>query len=375
LVAAMLVMTAACSAGRPGRVATAGETRADAPGNPGDLLSASDRVRLEGISAERANAGIADGYVIGPDDLLEIRIPDLLEVASAVTTARDAGAIPVVAQAPSAAQGVRVGGNGEITLPIVGTVHAGGQTAPALEQEIARRLVDDGILRRPQVSVQITEYRSRVVAVVGSVEKPGLYPVTRPAATLADLIWAAGGPNKDAGRIVEFVPAPADGSGRSGTPDADPARVAAQGNPVRLDLQMLLQPTAADARLLNPPVRPGDVISLSPAGTVQVDGWVQKPGSYPLTRGLTLMGAVAAAGGRLFPANRSEIRVKRTLGSGEQRQLEIDAEAVTEGRAPDLPMIDGDVVQVPASYSRLAPWAAWSVVRELVHVGGSVLLF
>ena len=53
-----------------------------------------------------------------------------------------------------------------------------------------------------------------------------------------------------------------------------------------------------DAHLLNPPVRPGDVISLPPAGNVQVDGWVQKPGSYQLTRGLTLMGALAAAGGR-----------------------------------------------------------------------------
>ena len=41
--------------------------------------------------------------------------------------------------------------------------------------------------------------------------------------------------------------------------------------------------------------------------------------------------------------------MKRTLGSGEQRMIRIDAQAVSEGRTPDLPMIDGDVVQVPAS--------------------------
>jgi hypothetical protein len=75
-----------------------------------------------------------------------------------------------------------------------------------------------------------------------------------------------------------------------------------------------------------------------------------------------------------FPAE-GEVTVTRTLGSGEQRQIRVDVEAVRSGRAPDLPMIDGDVVQVPASYARLAPWAAWSVVKELVHVGGSVLLF
>lgn len=371
LLAAMLVVLAGCGATRPTPAGMEG-------GNPGDLLSAGDRARLETLTAERADGTTTDGYLVGPDDLLEVRIPDLLDAtaAAAGSTAREPGTVPVVAAAPvSSAQGVRVSAQGDITLPIIGVVRAAGLTTYALEQDIARRLVEGGILRRPQVSVQITEYRSRVVAVVGSVERPGLYPVTRPGATLADVIWTAGGPNKDAGRIVEFVPAPPEGASPNGTPPANPAHTIREGNPVRLDLQMLLQPTSADAHLLNPPVRPGDVISLSPAGTVQVDGWVEKPGSYPLTRGLTLMGAVAAAGGRLFPADRREVSVKRTLGSGEQRRLTVDAQAVKDGHAPDLPMIDGDVVEVPATFTRLAPWALWSVARELVHVGGSVLLF
>jgi polysaccharide biosynthesis/export protein len=374
--AVLFVLVIGCGPTRGTRDGTGAEAPAIVPGSAGDLVSARDRARLEAIGAARSSGtgSTSDGYRIGPDDLLEVRIPDLLQVADGYGSTRDAGIIPVVAAAPVASQGVRVSGNGDITLPVIGTVRAAGHTALSLEKVIAGRLVGAGVLRHPQVSVQITEYRSHVVAVVGSVERPGLYPVTRPGATLADLIWAAGGPNRDAGRVVEFVPASDDSAGNA------PARLqlasaTPKRDPVRLDLQMLLHPTGADGLLMTPPVRPGDLISLSPAGTVQVDGWVQKPGSYPLTRGLTLTGAVAAAGGNLFPADRTEVTVKRTLGSGEQRFIKVDVLDVTEGRAADLPMIDGDVVQVPASYERLAPWAVWQVVREVVQVGGSMLLF
>src|SRR2546430_15962107 len=70
-----------------------------------------------------------------------------------------------------------------------------------------------------------------------------------------------------------------------------------------------------------PRVRPGDVITVSPAGSVLVDGWVQKPGSYPVTRGLTLSGALAAAGGGLFPADRRHPPGKRVVGPGGERPL------------------------------------------------------
>src|SRR5207247_2062125 len=155
--------------------------------------------------------------------------------------------------------------------------------------------------------------------VVGSVEKPGLYPLTRPRATLADLIWAAGGPGKDAGRVIQFVPA---------VDRAHPDGMA-RSEPMRLDLETVLHATGPETKALNPQVRPGDSISLSPAGNVQVDGWVDKPGSYPVTRGLTLTGAVAAAGGHLFPADRRHVTVKRVLGPGEQRYFTVDLAAVS----------------------------------------------
>jgi hypothetical protein len=52
-----------------------------------DLMSASDRTRLEAVAAERAGDP-AEGYRIGPDDLLDVRIPDLLAVDAATQVRR-----------------------------------------------------------------------------------------------------------------------------------------------------------------------------------------------------------------------------------------------------------------------------------------------
>lgn len=327
-------------------------------------MSAKDRAVLEAIAVERAQARGEDGYRIGADDLLEISIPDLLQASDSLGATGVNGAVaPPVAEAPVFRKGFRVSPDGLLHLPpSLGFVRADGLTPGELEEELARRLTAGGILRQPYVSVIVAEHRSRVVAVVGSVQRPGLYPLTRPRATLADLIWAAGGPSRDAGRVVEFVP-------------AQSTRTADLGGPIRVDLEVLLHATSLGALGLNPEARAGDVTSLLPAGNVLVDGWVDKPGSYPVGRGLTLTGAVAAAGGHLFAADRSQANVKRVLGAGEQRSFTVDLDAVARGEAADIPIIDGDVVRVPASAPRLVPWALWNATKSLVHVGGSVPLF
>src|SRR5213593_4228030 len=65
----------------PGAKPAANAARAQAApaAAPGDLMSAQDRDRLEALAAARANGSSEEGYRIGPDDLLDIRIPDVLD--------------------------------------------------------------------------------------------------------------------------------------------------------------------------------------------------------------------------------------------------------------------------------------------------------
>lgn len=352
-----LVLAEGCAARHSGPVASA-------PPASGELTSVADRERVEELAAARARMRPDDGYRIGPDDLLDIRIPDLLEAQPSGANARSGQGstdVPTVTGAPIFQQGARVTADGYVTLPMLDRVPVKGLTPSELESDLAQRLIEGGILRRPQVSVNVAEYRSQVIAVTGSVERPGLYPLTRPGATLADVIWAAGGPNREAGRVVEFVPGG----------DA-PGEVC---SPIRLDLETLLHPRDPSSGLPPVPARPGDALNLVPAGSVLVDGWVDKPGSYPVTRGLTVSGAMAAAGGNLFPADRRHATVKRMLSSGENRSFVVDLEAVARGAVSDVPVIDGDVISLPSSPARLIPWGVWNVAREMVHVGGNVLLF
>jgi polysaccharide export outer membrane protein len=353
------------------RIGTVGPERsASATAAPAasDLMTSDDVDALQRITAARAGAPATDGYRIGPDDLLDVRIPDLLDAQASAgvrSSSTASGAGQVVAGAPAFQQGMRVSGGGEVTIPMLGAVRAAGLTPTALEAEIGRRLVAAGILRAPKVSVQVAEYRSGVVAVIGNVERPGRDPVSRPRATLSDMLWAAGGPGKDAGRVVQFSVS-SERTVEPGTP--------AQ-NVVYLDLAVVGTPAARGPASLDPEVRPGDVINVTPAGSVLVEGWVEKPGSYPVTRGLTLGGAVAAAGGQQFSGDRSRTVVRRMLPSGGSRTFEVDLDAIADGRVADVPIADGDVVTVPVSMARVVPWSVWTVAREMIHVGGSVLLF
>ena len=134
----------------------------------------------DSTSASGAYQGATD-YRIGAQDLLSISVFGVQELA----------------------KDVRVNSNGQISLPLIGGVMAGGRTIPELEAELAQKYAS-GYLQKPQVSVFVKEFTSQRVTLEGAISKPGVYPITGKT-SLIQAIAIAGGVNDqtaDLGGIV-----------------------------------------------------------------------------------------------------------------------------------------------------------------------------
>lgn len=95
-------------------------------------------------------------------------------------------------------ENVRLGVDGEVSLPMLGSIPAAGMTAKQFEQDVSRRLLAAG-LRSPMVSVNISEYASHLVTVEGSVVDPGVYAF-QPGSRLSAAIAMADGPTNVANK-------------------------------------------------------------------------------------------------------------------------------------------------------------------------------
>ena len=120
-------------------------------------------------------------YRIGPSDLLAVTVFQIEDLG----------------------REVRVNNNGEVSLPLVGAVGAAGRTVDQLEDDIARKY-NEKYLQDPQVTVFVKEFASQRVTVGGSVEKPGIYPITS-SMTLLQALSLAGGFDDVASHSNVFV--------------------------------------------------------------------------------------------------------------------------------------------------------------------------
>ena len=279
-----------------------------------------DAERLAELWRKRKERAFADDYPIGPGDVIEINVAGVDEIQN-------------LSQ--------RVTGEETISLPFVGVINTRGLTDKTLRSEIRRRL-QTNYVRNPQISLFVKEFRSRQVAVIGAVQKPGLYNLASSADTVMSMISQAGGMRADAAEHILFIPAePAEADKAKQIIDSLPVDVLRQNSaplilknidPLVISLDSVNR--RGHERYLNMPALPGDIVMVPGGGEVLIQGWVAKPGAYKISSGLTMLGAVAAAGGVSFPADTTSVELIRTNKQGQKSTFvaNLDARFVCERR-------------------------------------------
>ena len=132
----------------------------------------------------------ARGAAFVPGDEYRIGAQDLVEVS--------------VFGVPDLSRTVRVDADGRVSLPLVGSVAAGGRTIPELEADLEQRY-QHGYLQRPQVTVFVKEFSSQRITLEGAVKNPGIYPLSG-RTSLLQAVAVAGGldPLADLRGVVLF---------------------------------------------------------------------------------------------------------------------------------------------------------------------------
>ena len=120
------------------------------------------------------------------------------------------------------------------------------------------------------------------------------------------------------------------------------------------------------------PARPGDIIIVPGGGQVLVEGWVGKPGAYKITPGLTILGAVAAAGGPHFAADTSSVRLISTGNHGEKFLTTANLEHLKRGTSPDVAVREGDVIEVSSSTAKAVPYGLYHFLSTAFRLSAAV---
>jgi polysaccharide export outer membrane protein len=229
---------------------------------------------------------------------------------------------------PDFAGAFRIDEQGDIALPVLGTLHVAGETISEARVQIQKRLLDDKVLRDPQVNLSVLEYSSPEVTIIGEVASPGKYPLLAPR-KLVDVVAIAGGTTLLAGNEVQIT------------------RGSADAEPVLVHFSKATNPRAVEDVL----VYPGDTVQVKRAGIVYVLGAVARPGGYVMQEEgtLTLLQAISLANGTTLPASTGTIYLLHRNADGAEVDIGLPLDKISHGKTADIQLHATDVLYVPTS--------------------------
>ena len=248
------------------------------------------------------------GYVIGPKDMLEIRVIEIPEL----NVER------------------RVSDDGSIALPLLGDLSVGELTAPQVREKL-ETVLKEKYVNRANVSVVVKEFADKPVSVLGAVHTPGALRISGKF-TLLQAISAAGGLTAQAGRRV-YVLRPEAGGG---------------SHTVEVDVESLFRgdPNA------NVSIYPSDIVNVPTRQAIRILclGELKNPGAFDFDEPrVTLLAAIAKAGGLTDRASKT-IRIRRRGADGSEMQIDVNYGRVLSGKVPDPILQSEDIVVVKESF-------------------------
>jgi polysaccharide export outer membrane protein len=242
---------------------------------------------------------------VGPRDVLEIKVLEDANISGRTV----------------------VNDDGVLALNVIGRVQVNGLTSTQIEAKL-KSLLEADILTKATVSVQVIEFASKPISVVGAVVRPGRIGASG-TTTLIQAITQAGGLTSGHGKELYVLR-----TGRNGLSEQ-----------VAINIDQLMVEGRPE---LNIPLAPNDLVNV-PLDTpiaIYVMGEVMKPGKleFRSSQTPTLLQALAAAGGQTDRASRNVI-IKRVV-SGREQTIKVNYRQILKGGRKDVLLYDQDTVYV-----------------------------
>lgn len=239
-------------------------------------------------------------YRIGVDDILGISVWDNKDLDQVVFVRPD----------------------GKISLPLLGEIQASGLTVAEMSTRLSEAY--GRTVKGAQVTVSIREIRSRPVFFLGGVSRTAPLQATQ-GLTLSQALSMAGGV----------------------APSADPEKafVLRGDKVIGVDFMRLIQKGDASQNIR---IEPGDTIIVPIAEFVYVQGEVKAPGAFKFSKDLTVLKAIAQAGGLTPLAAASRVSVIRSEGAKKQNiRLNMNNVMKNPEGNPDVILQPNDIIIVP----------------------------
>jgi polysaccharide export outer membrane protein len=249
----------------------------------------------------------------------------------------------------------RIDQQGNLALPILGTMHVAGKTVSEARGQIRKKLLDDQILKDPQVNLTVLEYTAPEVTIIGEVTSPGKYPLLAPR-KLLDVLALAGGTSLMAADEVQITTG------------------GAEAEPVLVRYSRTTSPKAVEDVI----VHPGDTVLVKRAGIVYVLGAVNRPGGYVMQEEgtLSVLQAISLANGTAITASTGKVYLLHRSADGSVVDTALPYGKISRGKSTDVQLHATDVLFVPTSkmkaifinsQSVMASTASASIYAVAVH--------